>query len=66
MLCIAEMRIATACGLAMTVVVDGWSFWLAWAVYKAGRRGQCHPPYRYYFSITRTESISTWPVSFSR
>ena len=28
----AYQEIATACGLAMTVVDDGWNFYFAWAV----------------------------------
>ena len=31
--------------LAMTVVIDGWSFWLGRAMVRGGRRGQCRTPY---------------------
>ena len=31
--------------LAMTVVIDGWSFWLGRAMIRGSRRGQCRTPY---------------------
>ena len=58
----AYQEIATACGLAMTVVNDGWNFYFAWAVddgWSAGamppalrvwcvykKGGSCEPPLR--------------------
>ena len=47
----AYQEIATACGLAMTVVVWAWCFCIHWATIEHGRRGQCHTPYKAKGSI---------------
>ena len=41
----AYREIATACGLAMTVEVVGWSFFFSWSVIKHGRDVEDAVPY---------------------
>ena len=54
----AYQEIATACGLAMTLVVAGWSFYFSWSVIKHGRDVEDAVPYKFYRRFSRCRSAS--------